>query len=210
MEILSEKIIAIVRGIEKDNIIKTVQALFDGGISSIEIALNHKDIKGVEESIEMVSMVHAEFGKMIHLGAGTVLTKEEVELVSSAGAEYIISPNINEEVIRLTKYLGKISIPGALTPTEVMQAYSYGADIVKVFPAGALGMNYAKALMGPLGFIPLAAVGGVDLKNAKELLSAGYEMLGIGDNLVNKQLVKNGEFGKITELAQAFVLTLKD
>ncbi len=206
MKVLDEKIIAIIRGVEKEHIIRTVCAIYDGGIRAVEIALNHDDTKSTDESIKMIQMVHQEFGEKIHLGAGTVLTEEEAELVSDAGAEYIISPNVDEKVIKKTKSLGKISIPGALTPTEVAKAYHLGADLIKVFPAGNLGTDYVKALKGPFGFIPLAAVGGVNLENAKEFLSAGYKMIGVGGNLVNRKFIMAGEYDKIAELARAYIL----
>ena len=135
---------------------------------------------------------------------GEAFTKE-VEDAARAGAEYMISPNMNVDVIKKTKELGKGSMPGALTTTEVVTAYEAGADVVKIFPAGNFGESYIKALQGPCDFIPYAAVGGVNADNMKSLMEAGYNMVAVGGNLVNKDLVIKEDYQKITELAKQYV-----
>lgn len=204
MNILDHKLIAIIRGVGENDILQVVQALVDGGISLIEIPLNHSSENTKAESIAIIKKVHETFGTRIYLGAGTVLSEEEVELAVSAGAEYIISPNVDIKVIRKTKELGKMSMPGALTPSEVVIAYENGADIVKIFPAGNFGESYIKALKGPLGHIPYAAVGGVNLENASGLLKAGYSLVAVGGNLIDKQAVRARDFSKICKLAQEY------
>ena len=137
-------------------------------------------------------------------GAGTVTSLEMLELAKNAGAQFIVSPDTNEEVIKATVAGGMVSMPGALTPTEIVTAHRYGADFVKVFPTANLGASYIKAIRGPINHIRLLAVGGVNEKNIGEFLKAGVNGAGVGGNLVNKEWIKNGEFDKITALAKEF------
>ena len=137
-------------------------------------------------------------------GAGTVTSLEMVELAHQAGAQFIVSPNTNEAVIRATVEKGMVSMPGAMTATEVLDAYSYGADFVKLFPIGNLGASYVKAICAPINHVPMLAVGGVNEKNIKEFLDAGAVGAGVGGNLVNKAWIAAGEFDKITALAREF------
>ena len=137
-------------------------------------------------------------------GAGTVTSLEMVELAKEAGAQFIVSPNTNEAIIRATVEKGMVSMPGAMTVTEVLDAYSYGADFVKLFPIGKLGASYVKAICAPINHVPMLAVGGVNEKNIKEFLDAGAVGAGVGGNLVNKEWIAAGEFDKITALAREF------
>ncbi|WP_286680227.1 bifunctional 4-hydroxy-2-oxoglutarate aldolase/2-dehydro-3-deoxy-phosphogluconate aldolase [Tepidanaerobacter sp. EBM-49] len=200
----ANKIIAIIRGIDKEHIVKTAEALLAGGIKIMEITLNRSD---AVESIEMLCKTFS--GKML-LGAGTVLNKKQVEEVSKAGAMFIVSPNTDREVIEQTKNLNMVSIPGALTPSEIVDARKFGADFVKVFPAGSLGPNYIKAIRAPLDNIPLLAVGGIDTENMCEFLKAGVAGLGIGGNLVDKTLISSGKYDEIRENAAKYVKKLKE
>ena len=138
------------------------------------------------------------------VGAGTVMSPEEVRLAKEAGASYIISPNTNPAVIRETKSMGLVSIPGAMTPSEVAEAWSLGADLVKLFPAGVLGPAYIKALKAPLKHIPVTAVGGVTPENTPGFLSAGCAGVGVGGNLVSPKLVSEGRWEEITAAARAY------
>lgn len=197
------KIIAIIRGIPKESLLPAVEALVSGGIRAVEITLNRSDaVDGIRE-------IAAKLGEHITVGAGTVLTTEQVEAVADAGGRYIISPNTNVEVIRRTKELELISIPGALTPTEIVTAWTAGADYVKLFPAGNLGVGYLKALLSPLPDIPFLVVGGVGLDNIKDFLNAGACGAGIGGKLVDKQLIQSGRFDEITRIAAEYVLRIK-
>ena len=143
------------------------------------------------------------------VGAGTVMTVEQVRQAAEAGAEYMISPNVDEEVTRETKRLGKVSIPGAMTPTEAAFAYKCGADIVKLFPAGLLGAAYIKAVKAPLKHIPVTAVGNVNVDNCAEFIKAGAVGVGVGGSLVSAKLVDEGRFDEITATAQAYVAALR-
>ena len=146
----------------------------------------------------------------MEVGAGTVTSVELVELAAKAGAKYIISPDTNVDVIRRTRELGLVSLPGALTPSEITTAYNNGADFVKLFPIADMGASYVKAVRAPLGHIDMLAVGGVNDKNLKSFLDAGVCGAGIGGNLVNKAWIAAGEYEKITEIARTYVSIVKE
>ena len=200
-----KKIIAIVRGIAPEQGLQTAQALYDGGIRMIEVTFDQKNPKNWKNTTDMIRAIDAHFGGKVAVGAGTVTTPELVELAAAAGAKYIISPDAKEAVIRHTRQLGLVSMPGALTPTEITNAWDWGADFVKLFPIGALGLDYLKAITAPLSHIPLLAVGGVNLSNVTDYLSAGCVGAGIGGNLVNAKWIAAGEFEKITQSARQLV-----
>ena len=204
--IFEEKIIAIVRGIPSTQIVALARALAEGGVSCIEVTF---DQTAPEDTLASLRAIKSELGDMICLGAGTVMTVEQVEQAAQAGAEYMISPNVDEEVIRETKRLGKVSIPGAMTPTEAAFAYKCGADIVKLFPAGVLGAAYIKAVKAPLKHIPVTAVGNVNVDNCAEFIKAGAVGVGVGGSLVSAKLVEEGKFDEITATARAYVAALR-
>lgn len=145
----------------------------------------------------------------MHIGAGTVLNENQVQLTYNAGGEFIISPDTNAEVIRKTKELGMISMPGALTPSEIQLAHRSGADFIKLFPVTNLGCDYVKAVKAPLSHIKFLAVGGINLENMQDYISAGVCGFGIGTNIIDKNMVKNNDFEAITELARKYVEAVK-
>ncbi|MBP1915850.1 2-dehydro-3-deoxyphosphogluconate aldolase/(4S)-4-hydroxy-2-oxoglutarate aldolase [Lederbergia galactosidilyticus] len=201
--ILDKKLIAILRNVPADHVIEISKALQKGGISIIEVTLNSP---GALYAIERVAN---ELGDEILVGAGTVLDPESAQLAISAGAKFILSPTVNLETIKLTKRYGVVSIPGALTPTEILTAYEQGADMIKLFPA-LVGADYIKAIQGPLPFIPLLATGGVDLDNIKGFLQAGAAGFGIGGSLVNANEPFTAEsLARISEKARQFVKALE-
>lgn len=202
--IKTSKIVAIIRGIDRDHILKTAEALLNGGIKVMEITLNRDD------AMESIELVKRKFENEILLGAGTVLTEKQVREAYERGACFIVSPNTDEVVIKQTKDLNMISIPGAFSPTEIAKAQQLGADFVKVFPAGSLGSDYIKAVRGPLDSIPLLAVGGVNLDNMTEFLKAGAVGLGIGGNLVNKSLIYAEKYDEVEKIAQSYVKKLEE
>lgn len=204
-KIAEEKIIAIVRGVSSRDMPSVAEALLAGGVSMMEITFDHAGRDGVAETLRSLSLLRERFAGRIALGAGTVMTPDEVAEAARCGAGYIISPNVDAAVIAKTRELGLLSMPGALTPTEVASARAFGADIVKLFPAGLWGPDYVKAVRGPLGHIPMAAVGGVEPGNLKAFLNAGVCCAGIGGNLVSAQKVAAGDFAAITAAAKAFV-----
>lgn len=203
LEIIKQyKVITILRGLEFEQILKTAQALYDGGIRLLEITFDQT--APVEQTGRAIRALNEQYEGKLCIGAGTVMTLEQLRAACEAGARYIISPDTNPEIIRETKRLGLVSMPGAMTPTEVASCYALGADIVKIFPADSLGLSYIKALQGPLKHIPMAAVGGVNLDNIAEFLSAGLSGIGIGSNIADKKAIQSGDYAHITQLAQAY------
>jgi 2-dehydro-3-deoxyphosphogluconate aldolase / (4S)-4-hydroxy-2-oxoglutarate aldolase len=203
--IIGQKLIAIIRGVEGGKIIETVDALSRGGIHLVEITLDQSDEGRLQEALDAIRCVSREFNGRVFAGAGTVLTPAQASRAVEAGALYIISPDTNPAVIRRTRELGALAIPGAFTPTEIAGAAAAGADFVKLFPAGLLGCEYVKTVRAPLPHIRLLAVGGVDLTNAGDFLRAGVVGFGIGSNLVDRKLVSRGSFGEIEARSRAFV-----
>lgn len=199
------KLIAIVRGVESEKCIKIAQALYDGGFRLMEITYDQKHPENWEETARTIGAVANAFAGRMYVGAGTVTCTELVELTHKYGGQFIISPDVNEDVIRRTRELGMVSMPGALTPTEVMVAHRAGANFVKLFPAGNLGTGYVKAVKAPISHVDLLVVGGIDEKNVASFLAVGAAGAGIGGNLVNKAWVEAGEYEKITEVAKALV-----
>lgn len=203
-KILESKIIAIVRGIPSEEVVSLAQALVKGGISCIEVTFDQSSEEKAQDTLKAISNIREALGDRVCVGAGTVMTVEQVDAAVAAGAEYMISPNTNAAVIARTKELGKISIPGAMTPSEVAEAYALGADIVKMFPAGVLGCDYIKAVKAPLKHIPVTAVGGVNPSNCADFIRAGAVGVGVGGNLVSPQYVKEGRFDEITAIAKSY------
>lgn len=199
------KLIAIIRGIPPEQIEETVQALFEGGIELAEITYDHRDRESRMKTVRGLERLRKRFDGQMCLGAGTVLTEEDVRDAENAGAQFIISPNVNERVIRRTRERELVSMPGAFTPTEIVKAHEYGADVVKLFPASLLKTEYIKAVRGPLGFIPLSAVGGVTPQMIPELLDAGISCFGVGGNLVDLKCVTEHDFKTITKRAEEYV-----
>lgn len=198
------KIIAIVRGLPTEKIIPTAQALYDGGIRLIEVTFNQSSKLALKETSDAIKGLCETFGDKLCVGAGTVMTVEQVEVAKNAGAKYIISPNTDVNVTQACNNLGLVSIPGALTPSEIALAYNSGADLVKLFPAGNFGLDYIKAVRAPLNHIPMLAVGGVDENNLNKFLESGLLGVGIGSNIVKTNLIMEGSFDKIKELAEVY------
>ena len=201
--VMEKKIIAIVRGLKREDCMKLAEALYEGGINMIEVTFNQTcQDNNYQNTVESIQAIAQEYEGRIYVGAGTVLNRSQVDLAKSAGAKYIITPSTDVDVIRYAKEQGLVAMPGAMTPSEVVTAYAAGADFVKIFPSDNLGASYIKALKAPLKHIPMLAVGGVNEKNVAEFMKAGAVGAGVGGNLVNAEWIKHGEFSKITELAK--------
>lgn len=199
-----EKLVAILRGVPMERLEGVVGALVRGGVRILEFTFDHDKPERVQENAAKIHRAVELCGDSVLVGCGTALTVQDVEAACDAGACLVISPNVDLGVIRRTRQLGMVSMPGALTPTEIVAAYQAGADIVKLFPAGELGLGYIKAVRGPLGYIPMSAVGGVKPENVKEFLDAGVCGFGVGGQLVLASAVKSGDDAAIEARAREF------
>lgn len=208
--VYDNKLIAIVRGMEAEHCVKLAEALSKGGINMVEITFNQRSTDHFKGTIDGIRAISQQLSDKVMVGAGTVLTKEQVDLAKEAGALYIITPSTNPAVIRYAKEQGLVTMPGAMTPSEIETAYEAGADFVKIFPVGNLGAAYIKAVKAPMSHIPVLAVGGVNEKNIAEFIRAGAVGAGVGGNLVNGEWIRKGEFDKITALAREFVTNAKE
>ena len=200
-----EKIIAIVRGAEPEQCKAVAQALYAGGIRLMEITYDQRRPETWQATANTIGALAREYEGRMFVGAGTVTSPELVELTAKAGGAFIISPDTDVAVIKKTRELGLVSMPGAMTPSEIKTAHNAGADFVKLFPVGSLGAGYLKAVKAPLSHIKLMAVGGVNEENAAEFLKAGAAGLGVGGNLAKKAWIEAGEFEKLTAAAKALV-----
>jgi len=196
-------IVAVLRSADGQQLVEVARALADGGVTVVEITMT------VPGALEVIRQVRQALGDRVLLGAGTVLDPETARAVLLAGAEYIVAPTVNLDVIRLCQRYDKLVMPGAFTPTEILAAWEAGADIVKVFPAEVVGPAYFKALRGPLPQIRLMPTGGVDLGTAAAFLKAGACCLGIGGQLVEPRAIAERDFDRIRELARQYAAIVK-
>lgn len=204
-----EKLIVIVRGIAKDKLIPLARAMYDGGVRLLEVTYSANGKVSDEETAEMIEMLVKEFDGKMYIGAGTVIKESQVELTKKAGGCFIISPDTYENVIKKTKELDMVSMPGALTPSEIQTANRAGADFVKLFPITNLGTGYVKAVKAPLSHIKFLAVGGINENNVKDYLNAGVSGFGVGSNITDKKMIENEDWKGITELAKKYVSAIK-
>lgn len=200
-----EKIVVIVRGVERDKLIPLAEAMYDGGIRLMEITYSADGSVSDEDTAENIRLLAKHFEDRMLIGAGTVINTKQVELTKRAGGKFIISPDTFVDVIKKTREENLVSMPGALTPSEVQKAHWAGADFVKLFPINNLGIGYLKAVMAPLSHIKFLAVGGVNENNIKDYLNAGAKGFGIGANIVNKQLIAEENWAEITTMAKRYV-----
>ena len=208
--ILTHKVIAIVRGVYGEDCLRLAQALYAGGIRLLEVTFDQAKPEDHKKTADTIRLLNEAMGDKMDFGAGTVTTPEMVSATKAAGGRFVISPDSNEAVIRAAAGEAMVAIPGALTPTEALFAHRCGADFVKLFPVGDLGPGYVKAVHAPLNHIRLLAVGGVNEKNIGAFLQAGALGAGVGGNLVNKNWISAGEFEKITALAREYVRAVKE
>jgi len=200
--IKENKIIAIVRGVEANTAINIAETLYSGGIKLIEVTFN------TPGAAEMIAVIKKAMESKMYVGAGTVLDSETTKTAIDSGAEFILSPSLDKGMISTCNRYGKVAIPGIATPTEAVKAMQWGADLIKLFPAAALGHKYLKSIKGPLDYIEIVAVGGINLDNAKIFINAGSVGVGIGSSLVDKKLVTAADFKEIEKRAKQFVESL--
>jgi len=204
-----EKLVAILRDVAPEQAKPLLEALWQGGVRALEFTFDHDKPDCVERTARNIRAAKALLGGDALLGAGTVLTAAEAEAAVEAGAGMVISPHTDAAVIGAAKRLGAVSIPGALTPTEIMAAHRLGADFVKLFPAGELGVSYVKAVRAPLRHIPMLAVGAVTPQNIPDFLKAGVLGFGVGGNLADAKAIRDGDWATIRSLAASFAQAVK-
>jgi 2-dehydro-3-deoxyphosphogluconate aldolase/(4S)-4-hydroxy-2-oxoglutarate aldolase len=201
--VLDSGIVAVVRSRDSGLLVDAVRALADGGVSVVEITMT------VPGALDVVRSVRVALGEQLLLGAGTVLDAETARAALLAGAEFLVAPTVNLDVIRLCRRYDKLVMPGAFTPTEILTAWEAGADIVKVFPADVVGPAFFKALRGPLPQVRLMPTGGVDLSTAAAFLQAGACCLGVGSQLVEPRAVAERNYDRIRDLARQYVAVVQ-
>ncbi|WLD10722.1 bifunctional 4-hydroxy-2-oxoglutarate aldolase/2-dehydro-3-deoxy-phosphogluconate aldolase [Planctellipticum variicoloris] len=201
--VLNTGMVAIIRASSGEQLVNVARALYEGGIDVIEVTFT------VPNAVEVLQAVHKDLGKKILLGAGTVLDPETARTAFLAGAQFLVSPTVNLEVIRMANRYDKLCMSGAYTPTEILTAWEAGADVVKVFPAEIGGPPYLKAIKGPLPQVRLMPTGGVNLETMHDFLKAGACAVGLGSSLVEKDAVEKGDFARIRSLAEQYVERFK-
>ncbi len=200
-----ERFMAILRNMPMDKFEKTVQALFEGGIRIFEVTYNPSKSDTIETVHKSFEIIKKNFGDEAYLCAGTVVKPEFVKAAHRAGAKCIVSPNTDKKIIKLTKKLGMVSIPGAYTPTEIMNAYNWGADIVKIFPILPDEIGFLRNIISPLSHIPFVTTGGIRLDNMAEFLNTGAVAVAAGVTLVPTDMLENNDFDGICDNAKKFV-----
>ena len=199
------RIIAIIRGFAPDVCLKLAEAYFKGGIRLVEVTFSQKAPETWKDTAAAIGAIKARFAGDVHVGAGTVLTEEQLSMCRDAGGEYMITPNVKPTLIRSCVEQGLVAMPGALTPSEAVDAWDAGASFVKIFPAGSLGPGYVKAIRAPLSHIPFLAVGGISPDNVADFMRVGCVGAGVGGNLTNKEWIAAGAWDKITDVARQLV-----
>jgi 2-dehydro-3-deoxyphosphogluconate aldolase / (4S)-4-hydroxy-2-oxoglutarate aldolase len=202
-EIERTRIVAIVRGVNEAHISSVAEALYRGGVTVMELTLN------TPSALRMIEELQGNYADRMYIGAGTVLDLDDAKKAVLAGAAFLVTPNLDEDVIRWAKSENIPIFPGAMTPTEIVKAWKAGATAVKVFPSASLGIAYIKELMGPLDHIPMMAVGGVTEENIKKFLGIGCYGLGIGSSLINLKEIEAGRFEWITDKATRLLAASK-
>ncbi len=198
-KLIDTGIVAVIRTNDGDELVSICEALVEGGVVGVEITMTSP---GATEAIDKASKVLQ--GKAV-IGAGSVLDPETARVAMLAGADFIVSPILNKDVIAMCKRYGKIVIPGAFTPTEILNAWEAGADVVKVFPATKLGPSFFKDVRGPLPQVKMTPTGGVDINNLGEFLKAGAVFVGVGSALVNNSIVASKNWAGLASLAADYI-----
>ena len=198
-KIIDSGVVAVIRLDGKEKLGDIINALSSGGISAMEITMT------TPNAIEIIHDISQQVDDNFIIGAGTVLDSETARAVILAGAQFVVSPITNLDMIRTVHRYDKAVFPGAFTPTEILNAWENGADIVKVFPATALGPQFFKDIHGPLPQIRLTPTGGVSIENAAEFIRCGASCIGVGTALLNKKMIANSDWTALTENAKRFV-----
>lgn len=200
--VYQSKIVAIVRGFDPEVCVKLAEAYAKGGIRLVEVTFPQAKPEDWTKTTTAIKTISERLAGKIIVGAGTVLTLEQLHMAKEAGARYIVTPSVNVNVIKEAKALGLVTMPGALTPTEAVTAYEAGADFVKIFPAGAMGPKYLKDVRAPLSHIPFLAVGGIGADNVADFMKAGAVGVGVGGMLTDRKLIEAGAWDQIADYAR--------
>ena len=203
-DIEKNKIIVIMRGFTEEQLINSVDAMEKGGIRLVEVTFDQTGAVSDEITATNIRALKEHFDGKVRIGAGTVMTEEQVKIAYKAGAEFIISPDCYDGVIKKTRDLGMVSIPGVFTPTDAANAYRYGADFAKLFPNSEVNISYLKALTVPLSHIKFLAVGGVNADNMKEYFAAGAKGIGVATAIADKKAIFSGDYEEVTRRAKLF------
>lgn len=197
-KLIESGLVAVIRRPNKEQVHSIAEALIDGGVGALEITV---DTPGV---LDIIEELKATYSERVLVGAGTVLDAETAKKAIDAGADFIFSPSFDKETVEMTNRYGRISIPGVMTPTEMVLAYQAGADILKVFPADALGIDYIKNVQGPLSHIPMMPTGGVSIDNVGAFIKNGAVAVGVGGTLVDRKAIEEKNYGELTRKAREF------
>ncbi|MGN8646317.1 bifunctional 4-hydroxy-2-oxoglutarate aldolase/2-dehydro-3-deoxy-phosphogluconate aldolase [Gracilibacillus sp. HCP3S3_G5_1] len=197
-------LVAIIRKVPQDKVLQLVESLIRNGIDTLEVTIDAQD------AFETINELNRKFSDKALIGAGTVLNASSAQQAINNGAEFIVSPCLNVDVVTATLQNGKLSMPGVFTPTEALTAIEGGADIVKVFPANSVGPSFISSLKGPLPQISIIPTGGIDINNIAEFVKAGSFAVGLGGSLVDKAALNRGDFAEIERKASEFVKVVKE
>ncbi|MBR1705696.1 MAG: bifunctional 4-hydroxy-2-oxoglutarate aldolase/2-dehydro-3-deoxy-phosphogluconate aldolase [Bacteroidales bacterium] len=202
-------IVAIIRGYGPDTCLRLAEAYCLGGIDTVEVTFDQRDPLRWKDTAAAIRAIKDRFSGAMKVGAGTVLTEEQLQMCEDAGGELMVTPNVDTALIRRCVADGLVAMPGAMTPSEAVEAFQAGAHYVKIFPAGALGPGYVKALRAPLPHIPFLAVGGIGPDNVADFIKAGCVGAGVGGNLTNPEWIQAGAWDKITAVAKTLTENAK-
>lgn len=203
-QIISEGIIAIVRGDFRGRLLPMAEVLIEAGVPAIEVTMNSPD------ALVAIKELAQEVGDRLLVGAGTVIDPDDVNQIAAAGGRFIVAPNVDKAVVKSANEAGLLAIPGAYTATEIVKAWHWGADLVKFFPASVGGPGYLKALRGPLSHIPLVPTGGISAGNAAAFMAAGAAALGVGGSLVNPDVLETGGLERLGERARLLMAAVTE
>ena len=197
--LLTPGVVAIIRADSSEQLIDAARALIDGGVSAIEITMT------TPNALKVIADVRRVFGDKVLAGVGSVLDVKTAQAAIEAGAEYVVTPVLKPDVIAFCNRIGKPIFSGSYTPTEAQTAFELGADFIKIFPADGLGPKYIQAIRGPLPHLKIVPTGGVDVNTAGDFIKAGCVAVAAGSSLVSKDILKNHDWAKLTDLASQFI-----
>ena len=203
-DIEENKIIVVMRGFTTEQLVHSVAAMEKGGVKLVEVTFDQSGVVSDDTIASHIRTLKENFEGRVRIGVGTVMSEEQVELAYKAGAEFILSPDCYDKVVKKTRELGMVSIPGVFTPTEAANAHRYGADFVKLFPNSEIKLSYLKNLIAPLSHIKFLAFGGVNHETMMDYLDAGAKGIGVATAILNREAIFAGDYEEITRRARLF------